>query len=170
MSRHTSDLDVAVTPQFAVPTAHEPVARVNRWLHRSIGTAVHAASATFDPATFYWHVPIELAYGARLRRSPTARPARSEWSVMCMSMRQRAISPGGPMRKHFASGRKRWPWRMASSDAGLVRPGTAVSVRCGVRADGPRRAGSAGCRSTDTPSHRAHAPGPIAHCGADAAE
>jgi len=63
MNMHTSDLDVAVTPQFAVPTAHEAVARVNRWLHRTIGTAVHAATATFDPATFYWHVPIELAYG-----------------------------------------------------------------------------------------------------------
>jgi len=33
-------------------------------LRREISTAVHAASATFDLATFYWHVPIELAYGA----------------------------------------------------------------------------------------------------------
>ena len=37
MSRHTSDLEVAVTPQFAVPTAHEALARVNRWLHRESG-------------------------------------------------------------------------------------------------------------------------------------
>ncbi len=57
-------MDAVVTPQLAVPTAHEAVARVNRWLHREIGTAVHVASATFDPATFYWHLPIELAYGA----------------------------------------------------------------------------------------------------------
>lgn len=63
MSMETSNVDVTVTPQFAVPTAHEAVARVNRWLHRAIGTAVHAATATFDPTTFYWHVPIELAYG-----------------------------------------------------------------------------------------------------------
>jgi hypothetical protein len=33
-------------------------------LHSEIGTAIHAAAATFDPATVYWHVPIELAYGA----------------------------------------------------------------------------------------------------------
>ena len=64
MSRYTSGLDIAVTPQFAVPTSHAAVARVNCWLHRAIGAAVHAAAATFDPATFYWHVPIELAYGA----------------------------------------------------------------------------------------------------------
>ena len=64
MSTQASDVNVAVRPQFAVPTAHEAVARVNRWLHREIGTAVHAAEATFDPSSFYWHVPIELAYGA----------------------------------------------------------------------------------------------------------
>lgn len=65
MSMNGTDMDIAVTPTFAIPTAHEAVARVNRRLHRDLGTAVHAASATFDPATFYWHVPIELAYGAR---------------------------------------------------------------------------------------------------------
>ena len=64
MNIPTSDLDVAIAPQFAVPTADEAVARVNRWLHRELGTAVHAAAATFDPVTFYWHVPIELAYGS----------------------------------------------------------------------------------------------------------
>jgi len=64
MSMNATDTNIAVTPTFAIPTAHEAVARINRWLHRDLGTAVHAASATFDPATFYWHVPIELAYGA----------------------------------------------------------------------------------------------------------
>jgi hypothetical protein len=63
MSMNTSNLEVAVTPQFTVPTAHKAMAHVNRWLHRELGTAVHAAAATFDPATFYWHVAIELAYG-----------------------------------------------------------------------------------------------------------
>ena len=52
MNAKTSKIDIAGTPQLAVPTAHEAVARVNRWLHRAIGTAVHAAAATFDPATF----------------------------------------------------------------------------------------------------------------------
>lgn len=64
MGMNSIETDAVVAPRFAVPTAQEAVARVNRWLHREIGTAVHAASATFDPATFYWHLPLELAYGA----------------------------------------------------------------------------------------------------------
>jgi hypothetical protein len=52
MSMNATDTNIAVTPTFAITTAHEAVARVNRWLHRDLGTAVHAASATFDPATF----------------------------------------------------------------------------------------------------------------------
>lgn len=59
-----AETQTAVVPQFAVPTAQAALAVVNRWLHRGLGTAVHAATATFDPATFYWHVTIELAYGA----------------------------------------------------------------------------------------------------------
>ena len=57
-------MDVSVAPQLTVPTAQAAIAHVNRWLHQQVGTALHAASATFDPATFYWHVPVELAYGA----------------------------------------------------------------------------------------------------------
>jgi hypothetical protein len=64
MSINAIEMEFTVTPQLTVPTAQDALARVNRWLHREIGTAVHAATATFDPATFYWHVPIELAYGA----------------------------------------------------------------------------------------------------------
>jgi hypothetical protein len=64
MSGNAIEIAVAATPRFTVPTAEDAMARINRWLHREIGTAVHAASATFDPATFFWHVPIELAYGA----------------------------------------------------------------------------------------------------------
>ena len=64
MSANTVEMEIAVTPQLVVPTAQNALARVNRWLHREIGTAVHAATATFDPATFYWQVSIELAYGA----------------------------------------------------------------------------------------------------------
>src|SRR5262245_52555473 len=64
MSLNATEMEVDVTPRFTIPPAQDAVARVNRWLHREIGTAVHAASATFDPVTFYWHVPIELAYGS----------------------------------------------------------------------------------------------------------
>jgi hypothetical protein len=64
MNANTIEMEVAVTPQLTVPTAQDALSRVNRWLHREIGTAVHAARATFDPATFYWRVSIELAYGS----------------------------------------------------------------------------------------------------------
>lgn len=63
MNQNTVEASVAVTPQFAIPSAQEAIAWINRWLHRELGTAVHAASATFDPGTFYWHLPIEVAYG-----------------------------------------------------------------------------------------------------------
>ena len=57
-------IDVSAAPQLTVPTADAAIAHVNRWLHQQTGTALHAASATFDLVTYYWHVPIELAYGA----------------------------------------------------------------------------------------------------------
>ena len=56
--------NVSVVPQFTVATAQAAVSHVNHWLHQQVGTALHAASATFDPVTFYWHVPVEVAYGA----------------------------------------------------------------------------------------------------------
>lgn len=55
-------MDVLTTPQLAVPAANDAIEIVNRWLHREVGMAVHAVTATFDPTTFYWHLPIELAY------------------------------------------------------------------------------------------------------------
>lgn len=63
MDINATNTEAIVEPTFTIPTAREAVARVNRWLHRDLGTALHAVLATFDPATFYWHVPIELAYG-----------------------------------------------------------------------------------------------------------
>jgi hypothetical protein len=53
---------VLSVPQLAVPTADDAIFIVNRWLSREVGMAVHAISADFDAATFYWHLPIELAY------------------------------------------------------------------------------------------------------------
>lgn len=55
---------ISVAPQLTVGTAQAALAQVNRWLHQRVGTALHAAVATFDPITFYWHVTVELAYGA----------------------------------------------------------------------------------------------------------
>lgn len=57
-------MEVMTRPQLAAPTAHDAIAAVNRWLHREVGLAVHATIATFDPETFYWRLPIELAYAA----------------------------------------------------------------------------------------------------------
>jgi hypothetical protein len=55
-------MDVLTPPQLAVPTADDAIETVNRWLHRDVGMALHATTARFDPTTFYWHLPIELAY------------------------------------------------------------------------------------------------------------
>ena len=55
-------MDVLTVPQLAIPTVHEAVILVNAWLHREVGMAVHATTAHFDPTTFCWHLPIELAY------------------------------------------------------------------------------------------------------------
>ena len=57
-------MDVVSAPQLAVPTTHEALTLVNRWLHRDVGMAVHAIVAHFDPVTFCWHVPLELAYAS----------------------------------------------------------------------------------------------------------
>lgn len=54
----------AVAPQLEVATEEEAIAIVNRWLHREVGMALNVVSATFDPATFCWHLPIHLAYGS----------------------------------------------------------------------------------------------------------
>jgi hypothetical protein len=61
---HPAETQTTIVPQYAVPTMQAALATVNRWLHRELGTAVHTAVATFDPTTFYWHITIELAYGA----------------------------------------------------------------------------------------------------------
>lgn len=52
-------------PELAVPTANDAIEIVNRWLHHEVGMALHTTSARFDGATFYWHLPIELAYASR---------------------------------------------------------------------------------------------------------
>lgn len=124
MSMNATDTHVAVTPMFAIPAAHEAIARVNRWLHRDLGTAVHATSATFDPATFYWHIPIELAYGA----SGPLGTVGSGWSEMCKSSRRRITSPGDPMPRNFASEQRLWLLRTGSSDGELAWLGTSVFV------------------------------------------
>ncbi len=55
-------MSVVVTPELAVPTDQEAIFRVNRWLHREVGMFLHTTTATFDPVSFQWHLPVELAY------------------------------------------------------------------------------------------------------------
>ncbi|HXG68963.1 MAG TPA: hypothetical protein VNO70_27940 [Blastocatellia bacterium] len=57
-------METLTVPHLAVPTADDAIEVVNRWLHREVGMAVHATTARFDQTTFYWHLPIELAYAA----------------------------------------------------------------------------------------------------------
>ncbi len=75
-------------PQLVAATEEEAIARVNRWLHREVGMALNVSSATFNPDTFCWHLPIHLAYGATgslgivgdvyitLRREPSSVPRK----------------------------------------------------------------------------------------------
>lgn len=58
-------MSALLLPQLAVPTAEDAIEIVNRWLHREVGMAVHATTARFDQTTYYWHLPIELAYASR---------------------------------------------------------------------------------------------------------
>ncbi len=55
-------MSAVVIPQLAIPTDQEAISRVNRWLHREVGMFLHSTTATFDPISFFWHLPIELAY------------------------------------------------------------------------------------------------------------
>lgn len=51
-------------PHLVAATDEEAIAIVNRWLHREVGMAHNVSSATFNPETFCWHLPIYLAYGS----------------------------------------------------------------------------------------------------------
>ena len=55
---------VMTAPALVVPTADEAIYCVNRWLGREVGMAVHATQAEFDAVSYYWHLPLELAYAA----------------------------------------------------------------------------------------------------------
>ncbi|MBM3222954.1 MAG: hypothetical protein FJZ47_04005 [Candidatus Tectomicrobia bacterium] len=51
-------------PHLVAATEEEAIALVNRWLHREVGMALNVSYAAFNAATFCWHLPIYLAYGA----------------------------------------------------------------------------------------------------------
>jgi hypothetical protein len=55
---------VSTLPELAVPTAERAISLVNRWLQREVGMAVSTSRAFFNPASYYWHLPIHLAYGS----------------------------------------------------------------------------------------------------------
>lgn len=51
-------------PRLAVETAEDAIAAINRWLHREVGMALNVDTAEFNPKTFCWHLPVNLAYGS----------------------------------------------------------------------------------------------------------
>src|SRR5437763_995530 len=51
-------------PRLAVETAEDAISIVNRWLHAEVGMALNADAAEFNPQTFCWHLPVNLAYGS----------------------------------------------------------------------------------------------------------
>lgn len=54
--------DILIAPRLSIPTANDAIGFVNRWLHDEVGFAVHVTTAIFEPDTFHWHLPVELAY------------------------------------------------------------------------------------------------------------
>jgi hypothetical protein len=64
MSLTSTPTGVSAHPQLLAATEEEAITLVNRWLHREVGMALNVESATFDPDSFCWHLPIHLAYGA----------------------------------------------------------------------------------------------------------
>lgn len=63
IARNTKGLIPVLTkPLIAIPTEVEAIATANRWLHREIGLALHTTTATFDTVSYYWHLPVKLAY------------------------------------------------------------------------------------------------------------
>lgn len=64
MSETVAQHPLPSLPQLAVATEEEAIALVHRWLHREVGMALNVSGAHFNAATFCWHLPIHLAYGA----------------------------------------------------------------------------------------------------------
>ena len=64
MSVISATKETSSRPQLLAATEGEAMTLVNRWLHREVGMALNVESATFNPDTFCWHLPIHLAYGA----------------------------------------------------------------------------------------------------------
>jgi hypothetical protein len=58
-------MDALTVPKLAVSSEEEAISKINSWLHREIGMALHATTAQFNRVTFCWHLPIELAYPAK---------------------------------------------------------------------------------------------------------
>jgi len=59
----TKEQTAAITlPELAVADANRAISIVNRWLQTETGTAVHVSQATFNVATYCWHLPVLLAY------------------------------------------------------------------------------------------------------------
>jgi hypothetical protein len=56
---------VAVLPELAVPTAERAIMLVNRWLQRETALLIHATEASFNPATYCWHLPVQLSFPDR---------------------------------------------------------------------------------------------------------
>ena len=49
-------------PRIVIPTEVEAIAAANRWLHQEVGMALRVTTATYDPVSYYWRLPVELAY------------------------------------------------------------------------------------------------------------
>jgi hypothetical protein len=48
-------------PKLAAPTAKRAISIVNYWLRNEEATLVRVRQATFNPATYCWHLPVQLS-------------------------------------------------------------------------------------------------------------
>lgn len=56
---------VSAVPEIAVPTAERAIMLANRWLQKETAMLIHVTQATFNPVTFFWHLPVRLSYPDR---------------------------------------------------------------------------------------------------------
>lgn len=52
----------AELPELTISDAERAISLINRWLHGDVGMLIHVSRATYDPVTYCWHLPVELAF------------------------------------------------------------------------------------------------------------
>ncbi len=62
MDATNEQVALALLPELNVWKADQAILRVNRWLHGRLTMFIHVSQARFDPLTYCWHLPVQLAF------------------------------------------------------------------------------------------------------------